>query len=401
MEASMPEYLAPGVYLEETSFQSKPIEGVPTGTTGFIGPCHKGPIKRATLVTNLAEFERTYGSGRRLRLDDGVLRPNYTWHAVRAFFKERGRRLYVARVPRWKAGDCRKALKCFEATEEISIVAAPGSTLGYEDGGEASAIAEVLIEHAERLRYRFAVLDSGPGQSIEHVRAMRAGLTSANAALYYPWVRVKDPNNRRELSLPPSGFVAGIYARVDLARGASRPPANEVITLAVGLDQNVTEASLTVLNGESINCIRAFGPRDFRVWGGRTLSTDPEWKYVNVRRYLAFLEASIDRGTQWAVFEPNAEPLWANIRLTVQDFLTNEWRSGGLLGTRPEDAFFVKCDHSTMTQADLDQGRLICLVGVAVVQPAEFVIFRIGQWTADRPPSHHKRRRPSVRRGAR
>ncbi|MDO8474615.1 MAG: phage tail sheath subtilisin-like domain-containing protein [Candidatus Rokubacteria bacterium] len=397
----MPEYLAPGVYVEEMSIHLKPIEGVPTSTAGFIGPCHKGPIKRATLVTSLADFERTYGSGRRLRLDGGAPRSNYTWHAVRAFFKEGGRRLYVARVPRWKAGDCQKALKCFEATEEISIVAAPGSTFGHEDGGTGTAIAKVLIEHAERMRYRFAVLDSGPGQSIEDVRAMRAGLTSSKAALYYPWVRVKDPRNARELSLPPSGFVAGIYARVDLARGASKPPANEVVKLAVGLDHKVTEASLTVLNSESINCIRAFAPRDFRVWGGRTLSADSEWKYVNVRRLFIYLEASIDKGTQWAVFEPNAEPLWAKIRRAVEDFLTSEWRSGRLPGSRPEEAFFVKCDRSTMTQADIDQGRLICVVGVAVVRPSEFVIFRIGQWTADRPPSHHKRRRRSARRGAR
>jgi hypothetical protein len=397
----MPKYLAPGVYVEELSILPKPIEGVPTSTAGFIGPCHKGPIKRSTLVTNLAEFERTYGSGRRLRLDDGALRPNYTWHAARAFFKEGGRRLYVARVPRWKVRDCQKALKCFEAIEEISIVAAPGSTFGYEHGGEATPIANVLIEHAERMRYRFAVLDSGPGQSIEDVRAMRAGLTSTNAALYYPWVRAKDPLNARELSLPPSGFIAGIYARADLARGAHKPPANEVVTLAVGLDQNVTEASLTVLNGESINCIRAFTPRDFRVWGGRTLSADPEWKYVNIRRLFIYVEASIDKGTQWAVFEPNAEPLWAKIRRAVENFLMSEWRSGSLPGSRPEEAFFVKCDRSTMTQADIDEGRLICVVGVAVVRPAEFVIFRIGHWTADRPPSHPKRRRRSVPRGAR
>ena len=397
----MPEDLAPGVYMEEMSIQPEPIEGVPTSTAGFIGPCDKGPIKTAALVASLAEFERTYGSGRRLRLDDGALRPNYTWHAVRAFFKEGGRRLYVARVPRWKAGDCQKALKCFEASEEISIVAAPGSTFGCEHGGEAAPIAKALIEHAERMRYRLAVLDSGPGQSIEDVRAMRAGLTSAIAALYYPWVRVKDPMNARELSLPPSGFVAGIYARADLARGTHKPPANEIVTLAVGLDQNITEASLTVLNAESINCIRAFGPRDFRVWGGRTLSADPEWKYVNVRRLFIYLEASIDKGTQWAVFEPNAEPLWAKIRRTVEDFLMTEWRSGSLPGSRPEEAFVVKCDRSTMTQADIDEGRLICVVGVAAVRPAEFVIFRIGQWTADRPPSHHKRRRRSARRGAR
>jgi hypothetical protein len=384
----MTEYLARGVYVEEKPTQLKPIEGVPTSTTGFIGPCLKGPFKKATLVTNLAEFERTYGSDRR---------SNYTWHAVRAFFEEGGRRLYVARAQRWTAGDCRKALKCFEAIEEISIVAAPGSTFG----AAGTAIAQALIAHAERMRYRFAVLDGGPGQAIEHVLAMRARLTSDKAALYYPWVRVKDPTKAGELSLPPSGFVAGIYARVDIARGVHKAPANEVVTLAVGLDHNVTDASLAALNAASINCIRAFGPRDVRVWGGRTLSADSDYKYVNVRRLFIYLEASIARGTQWAVFEPNAEPLWARIRRTVEDFLTSAWRSGGFPGSRPEEAFFVKCDRSTMTQDDIDQGRLICVVGVAAVRPAEFVIFRIGQWTADRPPSHSKRRRRSVRRGAR
>jgi len=397
----MPKYPAPGVYVEERSLQPKPIEGVPTGTTGFIGPCHKGPVKRSTLVTNLADFERTYGSGRRLQLDDGAPMPNYTWHAVRAFFKEGGRRLYVARVSRWRARDCENALKCLEAAEEISIVAAPGSTFGNEHAGEGAAIANALLEHVERMRYRFAVLDSPPGHSIEYVRAIRTGFASARAALYYPWVRVQDPMHGRQLSLPPSGFVAGIYARGDLARGASRPPGNEVVKLAIGLDHKVSEAERTVLNRESINCIRSFGSRGFWIWGGRTLSEDAEWKYVNVRRYLAFLETSIDKGTQWAVFEPNGEPLWANIRRAVESFLTNEWRSGRLPGRRSEEAFFVKCDRSTMTQADIDQGRLLCLVGVAVVRPAEFVIFRIGQWTADRPPSHHKRRRRSGRRGAR
>lgn len=394
----MPEYLGPGVDVEKRPSQPKPIEGVSTSTAGFIGPCHKGSIKRATLVTSLAEFERTYGGRRRLRLDGGALRPNYTWHAVRALFQEGGRRLYVARVRRWKTRDCQKALKCFEAIEEISIVAAPGSTFAPEDGNTGTSIAKALIDHAERMRYRFAVLDSGPGQSIEHLRAMRAGLTSAKAALYYPWVRVKDPTNARELSLPPSGFVAGIYARVDIARGVSKSPTNETVTLAVGLDHNVTEAEQTALDRESINIIRAFEPNDFRVWGGRTLSSGSEWKYVNVRRLFIYLEHSIDRGTQWAVFEPNAEPLWATIRRSVEDFLINEWRSGSLPGSRPDEAYFVKCDRSTTTQADIDQGRLICEVGVAAVRPAEFVIFRIGQWTADRPPSHHKRRPRSVRR---
>jgi phage tail sheath protein FI len=216
------------------------------------------------------------------------------------------------------------------------------------------------------------------------VRTMRSGLTSANAALYYPWVRAKHPINRRGILLPPSGFIAGVYARGDRSRGVNKPPPHEVVRLAIGLDHDVTEAEQALLNAESINCIRAFGPRDFRVWGSRTLSADPEYKYVNVRRYLAFIEASIDRGTQWAVFEPNGETLWANIRRAIEDFLMNEWQAGSLPGSRPDEAFFVKCDRSTMTQADVDKGRLVCVVGVAVVRPAEFVIVRIGQWTADR-----------------
>lgn len=392
----MRKYRAPVVYVDEVPSQWRPIEGVPTSTAGFIGPCQKGPIRRATLVTSLAEFERTYGSGRGLRFEAGRLNPDYTWHAARAFFKEGGRRLYVARAPRWTAGDCREALKRFEPIGEISIVAAPGST----SGASGPAIAKALIEHAERMRYRLAVLDSPPGQAIARVRAMRAGLRSDKAALYYPWVRVKHPMKTGELSLPPSGFVAGIYARVDIARGVSEAPTNEAVTLAVGLDHNLTAASVTALNAESINCIRGFGPGGFRVWGGRTISSDADWKYVNVRRLLIYLEHSIDRGIQWTVFEPNDEPLWARIRSTVEEFLMAEWRSGSLAGRRREEAFNVKCDRSTMTQADIDQGRLVCVVGVAPVRPAEFVILRIGQWTADRPSSHRKRRR-SVRRGAR
>jgi uncharacterized protein len=232
------------------------------------------------------------------------------------------------------------------------------------------------------------VLDSGPGPSIDDVRAMRAGIASAGAALYYPWVRVKDPMSAHRLSLPPSGFVAGAYARADLSRGPGKPPADEMIRLALGLDHKVTEAEQAVLDRESINCIRAFGPRGFRVRGGRTLSGDSEWRYVSVRRLFIYLEHSIDRGTQWAIFEPNAEPLWTKIKGAVEKFLMSQWRSGVLPGRRPEEAFFVKCDRSTMTQADIDQGRLICEVGVAVVRPVEFVIFRIGQWTADRAPSY-------------
>jgi len=277
-------------------------------------------------------------------------------------------------------------LKIFEDIEDISIVAAPGSTFGYENGyrADANTIINLLISHASRMRYRIAVLDSGQGQSISQVRALRARFDSTYAALYYPWVRVLDPVTRKEINLPPSGFVAGIYARNDINRAVYKAPAHEVVNLALGFEMLLNKAQQDVLNPEGINCFRFFEGRGFRLWGARTISSDPEWKYVNLRRYFAYLEHSIDKGTQWAVFEPNGEALWGNVRRTIEDFMLNEWQMGALLGDKPEKAFFVKCDRSTMTQNDLDNGRLVCLVGLAPLRPAEFVIFRIGQWTADR-----------------
>jgi uncharacterized protein len=276
-------------------------------------------------------------------------------------------------------------LKQFEDVEDISIVAAPGCTADYEHfRDDANAIIGSLISHAENMRYRIAVLDSPPEMSVGDVRRVRAKLDSKYAAIYYPWVTVLDPITRKELNLPPSGFVSGIYARNDIQRAVWKAPANEVVNLAIGFEQLLNKGQQEVLNPEGINCFRFFEGRGFRLWGARTISSDPEWKYVNLRRYFIYLERSIDKGTQWAVFEPNGEALWANVRRTIEDFLLNEWQSGALLGDKPEKAYFVKCDRSTMTQNDLDNGRLICLIGVAPLRPAEFVIFRIGQWTADR-----------------
>ena len=233
------------------------------------------------------------------------------------------------------------------------------------------------------MRYRVGVLDSGDGQTLGNVRNFRATIDTTRAALYYPWVRVFDPLTEREINLPPSGFVAGIYARNDVDRGVHKAPANEVIRLANGFEVLLNKAQQDVLNPDGINCLRYFEGRGFRVWGARTASSDPEWKYLNVRRFFVYLERSIEKGTQWAVFENNGPELWANVRSTVEDFLFNEFANNRLLGTKPEEAYFVRCDRTTMTQNDLDNGRLVCLIGVAPLRPAEFVIFRIGQKTAD------------------
>lgn len=276
-------------------------------------------------------------------------------------------------------------LKQFEDLEDISIVAAPGATHNYDSReSQALDILGRLIGHASRMQYRIAVLDSGSSQSISDVRDMRAKFDSSHAALYYPWIKVMDPVTRVEVDLPPSGFVAGIYARNDTNRAVYKAPANEVVNLALGFESMLNKNQQDVLNPEGINCFRFFEGRGMRLWGARTISSDPEWKYVNLRRYFAYLERSIDKGTQWAVFEPNGERLWANVRRTIQDFLLNEWQNGALLGDKPEQAFFVKCDRGTMSQNDLDNGRLICEIGVAALRPAEFVVFKIGQWTGDR-----------------
>jgi len=279
----------------------------------------------------------------------------------------------------------KSGMLAFEDVEEIFSVAAPGATFGLANdyGDDAQAIIRLLISHCERMRYRVAIIDSADGQALSEVRALRAGIDSTRAALYYPWVKIVDPVTEDEISLPPSGFMAGILARNDIQFGVHKAPANEVVRLATNFETLLNKAQQEALNPEGVNCLRFFEGRGFRVWGARTASSDPEWKYLNVRRYFHFLERSIDRGTQWAVFENNGPELWANVRSTIEDFLYNEFRSGHLLGTKPAEAYFVRCDRSTMTQNDLDNGRLICLIGVSPLRPAEFVIFRIGQKTAD------------------
>ncbi|HUA45449.1 MAG TPA: phage tail sheath subtilisin-like domain-containing protein [Solirubrobacteraceae bacterium] len=280
--------------------------------------------------------------------------------------------------------DAKTGLVAFEDLTDISIVAAPGSTATYTSNtDEVHAIINALITHAETMQYRIAVVDAGKDQTISQVRAMRGQFDSSWAAFYYPWVTILDPITNQPNNMPPSGFVSGIYVRNDFNRAVYKAPANEVVNLAIGFERPINKSQQEILNPEGINCFRFFEGRGYRLWGARLMSSDPEWLYVNLRRYFAFLEQSIDQSTQWAVFEPNGPVLWLNIQSTVNDFLFDQWQQGALLGDKSTDAYFVRCDQSTMTQNDIDNGRMVCLIGVAVVRPAEFVIFRIGQWTAD------------------
>jgi hypothetical protein len=269
--------------------------------------------------------------------------------------------------------------------EQISIVAAPGRT--------SVGMQAALINQCELARYRFAVLDGPPppDDTMVNVQMQRQQFDTKYAALYHPWVVIPElyplnPAMPADYPVPPAGHVLGVYARTDIERGVHKAPANEVVRGITGLQRVLNKEQQDILNPYpvNINVIRDFRSynRGIRVYGACVSTSDPAWRYVDVRRLMIFIEASIDRGLQWVVFEPNAEPLWARVRRSVSNFLTQIWHNGALEGTRVEEAYFVKCDRTTMTQTDIDQGRLICLVGVAPVKPAEFVIVRIGLWTA-------------------
>lgn len=282
--------------------------------------------------------------------------------------------------------DYDNALKGFEGLEDIAIVAAPGSSAF----AQSQAIINSLITHVSRERaYRIAVLDTPPNQIASDNEDVRAQIDNSYAALYVPWVITPNPlytsgsSLPAEVAVPPSGFIAGIYARNDEQNSVAKAPANEVVLGALDFERNITFAEQATLNPLGINCLRYFPDRGYRVWGARTATSDSEFMYVNVRRYLIYLEHSIDNGSQWAVFENNGPALWARVKDSIDSFLRNEFAEGRLLGNSPADAYFVRCDRTTMTQNDLDNGRLVCLIGVALLKPAEFVIFRIGQFTAD------------------
>ncbi|HOR01186.1 MAG TPA: phage tail sheath family protein [Anaerolineae bacterium] len=280
----------------------------------------------------------------------------------------------------------REGIGALEALDDVTMVCVPdlmsAHAAGAIDLDGVKAVQGAVLAHCERMRYRFAILDAPLGMSPQAVgewRMDQAGYDSKYGALYYPWLAMPGPSGAMML-VPPCGHVAGVYARVDGERGVHKAPANEVVLGAVGLEVNVTKGEQDGLNPMGVNCIRAFAGRGIRVWGARTLSSDPSWRYINVRRLFNFVEASIERGTQWVVFEPNDADLWARVRRDISAFLRMVWRSGALFGATPDEAFYVKCDEELNPLEVRDAGQLIIEVGMAPVKPAEFVIVRISQW---------------------
>ncbi len=510
----MPEYLSPGVYIEEFEIGAKPIEGVATSTAAFLGETERGRT-RPTLVTSWLDYWRRFG---------GVLPgTKYLPVAVRGFFDNGGKRCFVTRIVKlpvaggetgaalaggtfdtvrlkavgkggwgnrvhvrilkgstagfriklfyWSVpiedafdpdlldGPTTKPLPSYRedfdnlvmtprsidyfekrlndgnsALIEAELVPGAGTAdpeptegapVALEDGGDGdnpalalgdfegnktagertglNALTETdyddvailyapnqeavdglrgkLITHCENNKYRFAVLDSKASSANATGIDPRSDRATEYAAFYYPWIKVIDADTGVRRLVPPGGHVAGIYARTDVERGVWKAPANEVVRGAIELEYQIPTGVQDVLNPRGVNVIRTFPGRGRRVWGARTLSADPLWKYVNVRRLFIFLESSIDRGTQWVVFEPNNPTLWARVKQTATQFLRTQWRAGALFGRTEEDAFFVNVDETTMSPDDIANGKLIVVIGVAPVRPAEFVIFRIAQLT--------------------
>jgi len=391
-------YLSPGVYVEEVDRGSKPIESVGTNTVGFLGEALMGPTNQAVLITNWSQYVKTFGD---------FSQSSHLAHAVYGFFNNGGSRCFVVNVGAQgsteleaaqgapgKEGEkkvdrkptapdalyigkdngpgARTGLKCFEEIDEISIVCAPGQT--------SPAIQDALLTHCEQRKDRFAILDS-PEVMQGGVDKLPRPRDSKYGAFYFPWIQVYDPE-RGNVFVPPSGHMAGVFARTDSDRGVHKAPANEVVRGAIGLKYSISKGEQDLLNPKGINCIRALQGGGIRVWGARMLSSDPSWRYVNVRRLFIMVETSIERATQWVVFEPNDQKLWKRVNRTISSFLTLVWRNGALMGETPEKAFYVKCDEETNPPEVIDVGQLVVEVGLAPVKPAEFVIFRIGQMPA-------------------
>lgn len=387
----MPQYLSPGVYVEEVPSGIAPIAGVGTSTAAFVGqvvdsvimPFRPGrpldpenPVADDRYTVAAAGLPQlvTGWEGFKSQFGDFQTGNKTLAHAVYGFFNNGGGRCWVTRVTDVaNTTAVTAALVGFRAIDEIAIVAVPGAL--------DAAIQGAVIDHCENVGDRFAILDGQRTTTLTPQGIQGTVRDSDYAALYFPWISVYDPVADAADYVPPSGHLAGIYARVDTERGVHKAPANETIRGAIGLEARLSKTDQDGLNPDGINVIRAFDG-NITVWGARTLGGDGngEWKYINVRRLFLFLRESIDKGTQWVVFEPNDPSLWAKITRNITAFLTNVWRAGALFGTTPQEAFYVRCDATTNPPDVRDLGQVVTEIGVAVVKPAEFVIFRLSQW---------------------
>ncbi|WP_018527169.1 phage tail sheath family protein [Alkalispirochaeta alkalica] len=384
-----------------------------TSIAGFLGVAEKGPVDEVTLVTNWTQYSKIFG---------GMHSQGWLGHAVYLFFQNGGSKCYInnlaepKKVAPPKEGAAkgkdgaegseqkeeakpavpekmgnpdnltklimgkdegpgqRTGLPAFDEISDIAIVAAPGVT--------DPAAMDAILSHCEKNRFRVAVLDA-PEVLEKGIDTIPMPRDSTHGSYYFPWVQIFDPNLETEIFVPPSGGIAGVFGRVDGTRGVHKAPANEIFRGATGLRYQLTDGEQELLNPKGVNCIREFSGRGIRVWGARTFSSDPEWRYLNVRRLFCMVEKAIQDGTNWVVFEPNTRGLWKQITRNLTAFCLRLWKDGALFGDSPEEAFFVRCDDELNPPESIDAGYVVCEVGIAPAKPAEFVVFRVSQKTLD------------------
>ena len=355
----MPTSLAPGVYIEELPTLPA-IAGVPTSVAGFIGVSERGPAP--ALLSSLAEFRQAYPHA-----------SQFLSLAVEGFFSNGGTKCYAATIA--PSDPLKVALDALAAVK-LQVLCCPDESM-------VPQAAPLLAAHCEQMKDRFCILQSPQPMIPEATH--NVPVHSAYAAYYYPWLSVS--SNGGSVTIPPGGHIAGVYARTDAQHGVHAAPSGTGATLngVTGLSANVDSAEGELLTTKGINAIRSFPGQGILVWGARTTSQDQEWQYIPVRRFLIFVEQSLQAGLQGAVFEPNGPTLWMKIRATIDSFLRNQWAAGALLGATPDQAFSIRCDHTTMTQSDIDAGRVIVLVGLAPVRQS--VIVLAGMAPPPTPPS--------------
>ena len=372
-------YFRPRVYIEKVSTQPPAIIGVATNIAGFVGKTehikndsfdNHSLLHIPTRITSWTEYQEKYG-------DYDEQRSPYLALSVKGFFDNGGTVCYIVSVPDQAttadfigdSGNTKKGLSALESVD-INIICVPGMS--------DLLIQQAIIQHCEKFKNRFCILDSAKLADIYSLKNHRNHLNSSHAALYYPWLKLT-LDSGEALTMPPCGFIAGVFARTDAARGVQKPPANASINGQVDVLVNIDNAQQNTLNPLNINCLRSFQNKGVVIWGARTLSSDPEWKYIHARRLINFIEASIYEGTHWAAFEPNNEILWTAIKSAIESFLIQQWRKGMLQGSKTSEAFFVQCDRSTQTQNDIINGKFHINIGLAPLKPAEFVVIKMTQ----------------------
>src|SRR4051794_35233469 len=383
-------YKSPGVHIESAGDRYLPLERVETGVTAFLGLTEGGPRNQPTRVGSFEQYEKVFGG-----LD------TFMTQAVRGFFDNGGRTAYIVNVAPEGGldptpddfiglqGEEVRGLQALERIEHVDLLVAPDlmfqyrRSVGFQEPEHVLAVQRAMVEHCEKMHDRFCILDALPGHNLQEAIEWRRHFDSSHASFYFPWIKVRK-GEEVLAPMPPSGHIAGLIARTDAAEGVHRAPANLPLQGLVDVAQRVRKRERDFAFDHRVNTLIAFPGRGIRIWGARTLSSDPAFVQINVRRLFILIRKSVEKYVQWVVFEPNEPSLWKKIVRSVDVFLGDLWKQGALLGNAQDEAYYVKCDEETNPPEARDVGQLMCEIGVAPVKPAEFIVVRIHQWTRER-----------------